>query len=54
MINEKGEVNMKNKKLIFIIIGIIIMMLVLITINVQASSSLKATIESSKNMLSIV
>ena len=42
---------MKLKKLAFAIIGIIFMLVILITINVQASNSLKATIQSSKNEL---
>ena len=42
---------MKNKKLTFLAIVIIIIMIVFITINVQASTSLKSTIESSKNEL---
>ena len=40
---------MKLKKLAFAIIGIIFMLVILITINVQASNNLKATIQSSKN-----
>lgn len=42
---------MKLKKLAFAIIGVIFMLVILITINVQASNSLKATIQSSKNEL---
>lgn len=40
---------MKLKKLIFTVIGSIFMIAILITINVQASNNLKATIQSSKN-----
>lgn len=40
---------MKLKKLIFTAIGSIFMIVILITINVQASNSLKATIQSSKS-----
>lgn len=42
---------MKLKKLAFAIIGIIFMLVILITINVQASNSLKAVMQSSKNEL---
>lgn len=42
---------MKLKKLAFTTIGIIFIIVILITINVQASSSLKATVESSKSEL---
>ena len=40
---------MKLKKLIFTALGSIFMIAILITINVQASNNLKATIQSSKN-----
>ena len=42
---------MKLKKLAFAIIGIIFMLVILITINVQASNSLKAVMQSSKEEL---
>lgn len=42
---------MKLKKLIYTILGIIFMIAILITINVQASNNLKAVIKSSKNEL---
>ena len=42
---------MRLKKLLFTIIGSIFMIIILITMNVQASNSLKATVQSSKDEL---